>query len=339
MPTINEISKLTGFSVSTVSIVLRGDGDKRSISKDTQEKVLSAAKKIGYTVNVSARRLRAKDEEQLPIVAILWSDDFRSTLMVRFLRGIKRAMNEENINCELRVIPYKPGKLSEVINASFVLSNSGVIVCNASYEDLEFMESSHINLPVVLYNRSSNCYSSVVVDNTKLGTIPFNILMSHGRKNICVLDYLPEFPGKRDRVESFVDCADRNGIEVIRVCCEENDARSAYLSIKNNIELIKKSDSMFITSDIVALGAIKALFDEGMKPNLSKHDYDLISIGIGDPEICEFMPLSISTVELPMEEMAKNCLIVLYKQIINLNSDPEHIEMEVKFVERESCTK
>ena len=44
MSTVKEIAKQTGYSISTVSIVLRGQGDARSISKKTQAKIIKAAK-------------------------------------------------------------------------------------------------------------------------------------------------------------------------------------------------------------------------------------------------------------------------------------------------------
>ena len=61
MSTVKEIAKQTGYSISTVSIVLRGQGDARSISKKTQVKIIKAAKDMGYTPNISARRLRKSE--------------------------------------------------------------------------------------------------------------------------------------------------------------------------------------------------------------------------------------------------------------------------------------
>lgn len=55
---IKDIADKLGLSVSTVSVVLNGRGDQVRISKETQKKVLNAAKEINYQPNIYARRLR-----------------------------------------------------------------------------------------------------------------------------------------------------------------------------------------------------------------------------------------------------------------------------------------
>ena len=55
---IKNIADKLGLSVSTVSVVLNGRGDQVRISKETQKKVLNAAKEINYQPNIYARRLR-----------------------------------------------------------------------------------------------------------------------------------------------------------------------------------------------------------------------------------------------------------------------------------------
>ena len=60
MATIKEVAALSNTSVSTASIVLRGDGDERKISKTIQDHVLRAAKELGYQPNTSAKKLREK---------------------------------------------------------------------------------------------------------------------------------------------------------------------------------------------------------------------------------------------------------------------------------------
>ena len=62
-----------GLSVSTVSVVLNGRGDQVRISKETQKKVLNAAKEINYQPNIYARRLRQAANEEAPyVLALFW---------------------------------------------------------------------------------------------------------------------------------------------------------------------------------------------------------------------------------------------------------------------------
>ena len=65
---IKNIADKLGLSVSTVSVVLNGRGDQVRISKETQKKVLNAAKEINYQPNIYARRLRQAANEEAPYV-------------------------------------------------------------------------------------------------------------------------------------------------------------------------------------------------------------------------------------------------------------------------------
>ena len=78
---IKNIADKLGLSVSTVSVVLNGRGDQVRISKETQKKVLNAAKEINYQPNIYARRLRQAANEEAPyVLALFWRrEDRKST--------------------------------------------------------------------------------------------------------------------------------------------------------------------------------------------------------------------------------------------------------------------
>ena len=57
MVTIKQIAQEVGISPSTVSIVLGGKAAERKISKETQQKIYSAAARLGYQPNMAARSL------------------------------------------------------------------------------------------------------------------------------------------------------------------------------------------------------------------------------------------------------------------------------------------
>jgi DNA-binding LacI/PurR family transcriptional regulator len=66
MVTIKEISERTGFSIATVSKVLR---DRPGVSPSTQEVILTTAKNLGYRPNLNARYLKTGKNQTLGIIA------------------------------------------------------------------------------------------------------------------------------------------------------------------------------------------------------------------------------------------------------------------------------
>ena len=111
MATIKEVAALSNTSVSTASIVLRGDGDERKISKTTQDHVLRAAKELGYQPNTSARKLREKKNSSIS-VAVFWADDFRLSMAVRFMRGLQNAIRSIDQQVEFSFFLYQNDELS-----------------------------------------------------------------------------------------------------------------------------------------------------------------------------------------------------------------------------------
>ena len=85
MATIKQIAEKAGVSLSTVSIVLRGNARERHISEATEQLVRQTAAELGYQPNLAARRLR--DGERSPtFIALYLSDDFRTPMMLRLCR-------------------------------------------------------------------------------------------------------------------------------------------------------------------------------------------------------------------------------------------------------------
>ena len=68
MATIKDVAKLSGVSVTTVSIIINGKAEERKISDSTCRKVLEAKRELGYQTNLSARRLRYQESKN-PVIA------------------------------------------------------------------------------------------------------------------------------------------------------------------------------------------------------------------------------------------------------------------------------
>ena len=99
---IKNIADKLGLSVSTVSVVLNGRGDQVRISKETQKKVLNAAKEINYQPNIYARRLRQAANEEAPyVLALFWRRDNLNSRLGRFLEGIFQTIEraEDRTGC------------------------------------------------------------------------------------------------------------------------------------------------------------------------------------------------------------------------------------------------
>jgi LacI family transcriptional regulator len=330
MVTIKELAMEAGVSPTTVSIVLRGKAEERKIPPSTQKKVLDAAKLLGYQLNVSARRLRVNPQSSL-VIAVFWASDFRAPMMVRFLRGLQEAILNYDQKCELLIHPYQNNSLSDSLMALYMCNVA--IICNASAADIEFLESHQFPVPIVLYNRHSDKFCTVNVDDVRMGALPAKIFAARGHARTVIMTSEAVFSGMDTRVESFIDTARQAGMNVQKIQ-QDNSMQGGYEGGRIICKMDPLPDSIFCMSDFIAVGALRAFHKANIK---IPDELEIISIGNGDRELEEYTTTSLSVVHLPMEKMAESCLHLALDLLAGRLEPPHSIEHPIVYRARESC--
>ena len=167
---IKNIADKLGLSVSTVSVVLNGRGDQVRISKETQKKVLNAAKEINYQPNIYARRLRQAANEEAPyVLALFWRRDNLNSRLGRFLEGIFQTIDLKELKIELVVQAYEPGNFMTYMDMLSSNRFSGAMICGLNEEEQKALEEREITIPIVFIGRDSQIYHSVLMDSYRTG--------------------------------------------------------------------------------------------------------------------------------------------------------------------------
>lgn len=334
MATIKELASYTGLSPSTVSIVLRGKSQERSIPEKTQDKVWEAVKILGYQPNITARRLREPSSAFPLVIAIFWASDFRAHMMVRFLKGIQEELMKSKQEYEIVIHPYDNDSLCEIGSLRNVNMYNAAIICNASQADMDYLENNAFPIPIVLYNRKSERYSYVTVDDHEMGSIPAKIFAARNHKITGVITSKSSFSGMSKRIESFIKTATKENLYVSHVATVPNGMSGGYLGALEIMEKSPLPDCIFCASDAIAVGALRAFHKAGIK---IPEDMELISIGNGDRDMEEYAVTSLSVVHLPMEEMAARCLQMIHDLIIRKENPQTSLLLALEYIARESC--
>lgn len=330
MPTIREIASYSGVSSSTVSIVLNGKSEERKIPEATQKKVWEAARKLNYHPNVTARRLRIKPSESF-ILAVFWATDFRAPMMVRFLKGLQEAIMLSDKKCEIVIHPYENNRLGKSVQALEICN--AAIICNASGEDIKFLEEHAFSVPIVLYNRHSDKYCTVNVDDELIGAIPAKVFAGRGHSNAVIINSGSVFPGMDVRVESFINYAGKAGIKVQQIY-QENSMKGGYLAGKTISNMQPLPDCVFSVSDALAFGALRSFSQSGISV---PGNIEIISVGNGDQDMDEYSVISLSVVNVPMEKMAGACLRLVFDIMFGRVAPPYSINLPIQYIARETC--
>lgn len=311
MPNLKDVAALAGVSLSTVSIIVNNKAEERKISKETTERVLRAIDELGYRPNIAAKKLKLGANEPVT-VALFWTFDFRRGMITRFFAGLQEQLASAGFLRNIVIYPYVGGKLHEEL-ASFTDGHfHAAIIANATPEDLRFLEQQNLSLPVVLYNRFSERFSSVNLDDNKIGELAAAHLTNKGYIRPLVIGSHSSFPGATKRRHAFVGTMLDKGIpmgtdELLYV---ENSVEGGYQFAKQNLAAFteKGVDSFFCDSDAIALGMQSAFTADGAA--IPKR-FGIIAVGNGEPQYAQYSNPSLTVIDIPMQQMATACCRLL----------------------------
>lgn len=327
MVTIKQIAQKTGYSLSTVSIVLRGIAEERGIPQSTRDIILDKAREMGYQPNVAARRLR-NDELDKKNIAIFWSTDFRSALVAQFIQGIQRFITDTNSDIEAVICPYKPDKLSDAATQKILNMYAGALICTASKEDLSHIETLSTICPIVLYNRTSEKFPSVSVDNKGIGHFAAQKLIENHCRRIIIVTDRSNLIYQQERIQGFLDeCvsagltpqilyADSPSIEEGRICAHKLSAAGEHCGV-------------FSCSDQLAFGLMSELTVSGIR---IPEDIEILTIGTSTPALYQCFSPSLAAIKVPITDMAYTCAQQLNELITSRTIQEKRITIPFSWI-------
>ncbi|MYA88616.1 MAG: LacI family transcriptional regulator, partial [Boseongicola sp. SB0662_bin_57] len=140
--TLKDVSSASGVSEMTVSRVLRNRGD---VSDATREKVLRAAKELGYVPNRIAGALASN---QVSLVAVI-IPSLSNMVFPEVLTGVSEILDETPLQSVVGVTNYLPEKEEQVLFQMLSWRPSGVIIAGLEHSDASRAMLAASGIPVV----------------------------------------------------------------------------------------------------------------------------------------------------------------------------------------------
>jgi len=343
MVTIRDVAKESGFSSTTVSIVLNNAPLARYIPPATKKRIERAAEKLGYRPNQFARSLRSKRSHTVGVMVFDMTDPY-CTLV---LRGIENTLYQSSYlpiltdvhNERSRFERYLEMLLDRRIEALIVLANWLFLDINL----LADLEKSSIPTAMIGCELKTDSISSVIVDNEVGGYIALEHLYSLGHRKIALIRGPKALTDSSPRWKGIRNCARQCGMELdprlIMDLPESRDPISSFESgYKLTEDLIRQKrafTALLAFDDMSAFGAIRALNKAGVKV-----PEQCSVIGFDDVATSAIYTPSLTTVRQPMEAMGASAVgivvdginAVLEKRDVN----PTHRRVAPELVVRES---
>jgi LacI family transcriptional regulator len=342
MVRMSDIAAHAGTSVSTVSIVLGDRPSPVQISAATRRSVLDAARELGYTPNLAARRLRSNGAQLRTIVlAIAYPIDSRLSLIGRVVHGVEQqiqAIQDQleslDVTIQLTIEAFELGKLHKLRGLTEPVWFNGVLVSNTSTEDDTFLEALSPSVPLVVFGRYSR-HSSVNTDSAVVGQLAAEHLIGLGHRRMGVINVSAGSQAQLLRIQGFRETLDRAGVDPPREAMAINTtwARAAYEAVVPLLETSpgQRPTAIFATNDLLAIGVTRAIRDRGLRiPD------DIAVVGCDDAEFAAYQDPPLTTVRLPTEEMGARATAILLDLIYQRDRAPIQEMFPSRLVVRQS---
>jgi LacI family transcriptional regulator len=318
MVTIRDVAKESGFSSTTVSIVLNNAPLSRYIPPATKKKIERAAEKLGYRPNQFARSLRSKRSHTVGVMVFDMTDPFCTLI----LRGIENTLYQASFLPILTDVHNERGRferylemlLDRRIEALIVLANWLFLDINL----LADLEKSSIPTAMIGCELKTDSMSSVIVDNEVGGYLAFEHLHKLGHRKIAFIRGPKALTDSSPRWRGIRNCAKACGFELdqrlIMELPESRDPMSSFeAGYKLTEDLIKQRrpfTALLAFDDMSAFGAIRALNRAGVRVP------DQCSvIGFDDVAPSALYTPSLTTVRQPMEAMGASAVGIVVEGI------------------------
>jgi DNA-binding LacI/PurR family transcriptional regulator len=296
-PTSTDVALRAGVSRTTVSLVLNDRGT--SIPEVTRQRVLDAARELGYYAHHSARGLAGGRSQTIALVlrqsAELVAGD---ALLAETLRGLTVAAR----TAHFRVL-VEPMTQGQVSYGDLVRSRraDGAVVSGPLFDDPELADLIRDGYPIVIQGHAAGLDApSVDIDNVASARMAVDHLVELGHRRIaCVTNAPLSYTAAADRLAGYRESLAAAGLpfDADLVAEASYDAASGHAAMAA-ILAREVPDAVFAASDVVALGAVGALREAGL------HVPDDVSVvGFDDIPLAAYFDPPLTTVRLPANEL------------------------------------
>lgn len=332
---IKDIAKIAGVGVATVSRVLNNHTD---VKEETRHKVLEIMEQYNYIPNNSARNLKRSTSNNIGVLVKGIHNPFFS----KMIKSIEEEIDKEGYSMILHYNESNNNDIDAAVELIKEKKLKGLICLGGDFEDLDKQEIVNLKTPIVLASTyiiekaNKALFSSVIIENEKAAYKAVDYIASLGHKKIGIIT-----TGEEDRTigklrfEGYKKALKGNNIEYNEKFVEigEYTFESGFDAMN---KLLKKQlgiTAVFATTDIMAIGASKAILSNGLKiPE------DISVVGFDGIDYSMYFHPSITTIVQPVEEMGKKSIDLLFDLLKN-KSNHQHIILETELQERESCRK
>jgi len=330
---MKEIAKLANISPTTVSRVFHSP---HLVNRETREKIQKITEENNYVYNAVAGNLSSRKST---VIGTLIPNSNRTFFSVT-LTAIQNRAREYDYSVISGNTAYDSATEKTHLEQFRRHQISGLILAGYNPENrhiIEAMTKSGIPSVIIWEENENENFSNVGIDNFSAAFTMTEYLIKLGHINIGLISGPSEGSIRvQRRIDGFRDAMAEKRMEIDEKILIEHEPTlsGGAAAMKKLLSSTAPPTAVFAASDTLAIGAMKAARDAGLKiPE------DISIAGFDDIDTAEYCCPPLTTIRVPAYEMGLKAVDVLMNNVNNNNSELEHYHLNTKLIIRESCSK
>jgi len=330
MVTIADIAKAAGVSRATVSLALN---DKPGVAPETRKRIKEIAKKLNYKPNAFAKGLVLQRTETLGVIV----PDISSPFYAELVRGVEQEASARGYHLILCTTAGKLSKEELYLRLLEERRIDGMILMTPRGDEEFISQIQKRGFPLVVVDRDIQAADEVVeviVDNLHGALTATEHLIKLGYRRIGFINGIPELQASRDRLRGYQLALHEHKLPFRDewICSGDFLEDGGYRCMRRLLSIKPPLEAVFIASDLMAIGALKAIKEVGKRvPD------DIAIVGFDDISLAAHLDPPLTTVRQPMAEMGALACRLLLQLIEGEEVLQRKAILQTKLIVRASC--
>ena len=332
--TIKDIAKESGYAVGTVSRVLNNHPD---VSEKARKTIMAVVEKHHFKLNSNAKHLKQQASSGIAIIV----KGSQNMLFASIVERLQRLLSEKKYASFIYYIGEEENEVERAERVCLERHPLGILFLGS---DLEFFKErfDRLEIPCVLVTNSAaelgfDNLSSVSTDDEAGAQAAVTHLLKLGHRNIGILGgYMEKSHAAHTRYKGCEKAFAEQGIKLE----PGRQYRSAFFSMEEGyhameqlFEQMPDLTAVFAMADVLAVGAIRAIRDRGLRV-----PEDVSVMGFDGIELGNYLSPRLTTVRQARERIADRSLEILLSDIAG-ERPAVHELLPFDIVEGESAAK
>ncbi len=327
--TLADIARVAQVSVSTVSRVL--SNPNYPIKEENRQRILKLAEEMGYKPNLVARSLQSNRSHLVGVIV----DRMQSPFAAATVQGIQDGLRNVGYSVSIAYSNRDQALAIEAINSFYSRQVDGIVILNSwlhTYNDaiLSLQDRPFVFVNRVFGNCLHNCVGPGDYSGAQLAT---EHLVNLGHRRVGYVNGMKDWIEAQNRLSGYWDALLKHGLPVDETLIKHGDwgVDSGYQAAQELLALEERPTAIFAANDIMALGAMYAIQEAGLKIPT-----DVAVVGYDDRDFAAWLRPALTTIRMPSYEMGQAAARSLLKQIAG--EEPEDAtQIPGELIIRESC--